>query len=252
MTVIEFSHVSKRFRLQEGNTLQEFVPALFRGKGWTPPFYALRDLSFSIAAGETIGIIGANGSGKSTALKLVAGVMEPSEGKVRVDGRVCPLLQLGAGFHPDLTGRENIYLNASLLGLTNKQIRERFDEIVAFAELPEFIDTPIKRYSSGMYVRLGFAVAVNCAPDILIVDEALSVGDAHFQEKCIEKMTEIQGGGVTILLVSHALPLIERFCSRALILDHGQLVANGNPKEMVEAYQQMQDTRPRDPSGAKL
>src|SRR5206468_1424596 len=164
-------HVSKRFQLQEGKTLREFVPALFRGQGWADPFYALRDLSFFLDRGETLGIIGRNGSGKSTILKLIAGVTAPTKGEVRVAGRVSPLIELGAGFHPDLTGRENVHLNASLLGMSGKEIKERYEDIVDYAELREFIDTPVKRYSSGMYMRLAFAVAVHSDPDVLLVDE---------------------------------------------------------------------------------
>ena len=180
---IEFWHVSKQFELQEGRTLREFVPALFKGQAYSQPFYALRDVTFYIERGETVGLLGRNGSGKSTALKLIAGVMAPSEGEVKVAGRVSPLIELGAGFHPDLTGRENVHMNASILGMSAREIKERFGNIVDFADLWEFIDTPIKRYSSGMYARLGFSVAVHCRPDILLVDEVLSVGDAFFQEK---------------------------------------------------------------------
>jgi ABC-type polysaccharide/polyol phosphate transport system ATPase subunit len=234
--VIEFENVTKTFRLQEGNTLQEFLPALARGKGWTPPFRALHDLTFQVQAGETVGLIGRNGCGKSTTLKLVAGVMYPNSGKVTVRGRVCSLIELGAGFHPDLSGRENVYLNGSLLGLSDRDIRARYDEIVAFSELAEFMETPIKHYSSGMYIRLAFAVAVHCDPEILIVDEALGVGDIHFQEKGLVKMDEIKARGVAILLVSHNLDLIKTFCTRAILLDAGGLVADGAPEAIAERY----------------
>lgn len=237
--VVQFRNVTKTFRLQEGNTLQEFLPALARGKGWTPPFRALHDLSFDVRPGETVGIIGRNGCGKSTTLKLVAGVMEPNAGKVSVRGRVCSLIELGAGFHPDLTGSENVYLNGSLLGLTDRDIRARYDDIVAFAELADFMETPIKHYSSGMYVRLAFAVAVHCDPDILIIDEALGVGDSHFQERCLLKMDEIKARGVVILIVSHNLNLIRTFCTRALLLEAGALLAEGDPGEVVDRYQEL-------------
>ena len=233
---IEFDQVSKRFQLQEGRTLREFVPAFLRGQGFTPPFYALLDVSFSVDRGETLGIIGRNGSGKTSILKLIAGVTAPSQGQVLIRGRVSPLIELGAGFHPDLTGRENIYLNASILGLPNREIRARFSEIVAFAELGEFIDTPIKRYSSGMYMRLGFAVAVHTSPDILLVDEGLAVGDAAFQEKCLAKMREFQKQEVTIVFVSHGLALVQQFCHRALWLDSGRIVAEGAPEAVVQQY----------------
>jgi len=233
---IEFWQVSKRFQLQEGRTLREFVPALLKGRGWTNPFYALRDVTFSIDRGETVGIIGRNGSGKSTTLKLIAGVTAPTEGEVRVEGRVSPLIELGAGFHPDLTGRENVHLNASILGMSGKEIRQQFDNIVNFAELWEFIDTPVKRYSSGMYVRLGFAVAVHSNPEVLLVDEVLSVGDAFFQEKCLAKMHEFQRQGTTIVVVSHSLDLVASFCERAIWLDHGRIVAEGPAAQVVQQY----------------
>ena len=236
MSVIEFESVSKRFRLREGRTLREFMPAFFSGRGWSPPFYALHDVSFSVEQGETFGIIGHNGSGKSTLLKLIADVMAPSEGVVRVVGLVSPLIELGAGFHPDMTGRENIFLNASILGMPNRKIGARFSDIVAFSELAEFIDTPVKRYSSGMYVRLGFAVAAHSDPDILLVDEVLAVGDASFQQKCFDKIREFQRQGVTIVLVSHALSLVEQFCHRALLLDHGRVTAEGSPQDVVHRY----------------
>jgi len=233
---IEFWHVSKRFQLQEGRTLREFVPALFRGQAWSEPFFALRDVTFFMERGETVGIIGRNGSGKSTILKLIAGVMAPSEGEVRVAGRVSPLIELGAGFHPDLTGRENIHLNASILGMSSREINEQFNSIVEFAELRDFIDTPVKRYSSGMYGRLGFAVAVHSNPEVLLVDEVLSVGDAFFGEKCLEKMHEFQQRGTTIVVVSHSLELISNFCERAIWLEHGSIRAEGPARDVVRQY----------------
>ena len=233
---IEFRRVGKRFQLHEGRTLREFLPALFRGRGWSEPFFALRDVTFSVGHGETVGIIGRNGSGKSTILKLIAGVTAPSEGEARVVGRVSPLIELGAGFHPDLTGRENIDLNASILGMTGREIRERFDEIVRFAELWDFVDTPVKRYSSGMYMRLGFSVAIYSNPEVLLVDEVLSVGDAAFQEKCMDKMHEFQQRGITIVLVSHSMDLVRKFCPRVLLLEGGHLVGDGSPEEMTERY----------------
>jgi ABC-2 type transport system ATP-binding protein len=239
LTEIEFRNVSKRFRLTEGRTLREFVPLLFRGKGFREPFYALRNVSFSIGRGETVGVIGRNGSGKSTALKLIAGVMSPTEGDVNVYGTVSPLIELGAGFHPDLTGRENVYLNASILGMPAREIRERFESIVDFAELHDFIDTPIKRYSSGMYVRLGFSVAIHSNPEILLVDEVLSVGDAYFQEKCIARMHEFQARGTTIVVVSHGLDLVSTFCERAILLDHGRVVGEGPPDDVIAQYTEM-------------
>jgi ABC-type polysaccharide/polyol phosphate transport system ATPase subunit len=234
--VVEFTNVGKRFRLQEETTLTEFLPSLLRGKAWAKAFWALRDVTFSIEKGETLGIIGHNGSGKSTILKLIAGVMAPSEGSVRVFGSVSPLIELGAGFHPDLTGRENIYLNASILGLTNAQIRYRLNDIIEFSELREFIDTPIKRYSSGMYLRLALSVAVHSSPEVLLVDEALAVGDAAFREKCVARMAELKASGVTVVLVSHNLALIQDFCDRALLLQGGHIQMTGPPGEVIQEY----------------
>jgi len=236
---IEFRNVAKRFQLTEGRTLREFVPALLRGEGWSEAFYALRDVTFSIGHGETYGVIGRNGSGKSTVLKLIAGVTAPSEGEVRVKGSVSPLIELGAGFHPDLTGRENIDLNAMILGMSRKEIRERYDEIVEFAELRDFIDMPVKRYSSGMYMRLGFSVAIHSDPEILLVDEVLAVGDVAFQEKCLAKMHEFKERGITIVFVSHSMELVRKFCERVLLLEGGRLVGDGTPAEMTERYLEM-------------
>lgn len=233
---IEFRNVSKRFWLREGRTLREFATAVIHRQPWGHEFRALDDVSFAVEHGETMGIIGRNGSGKSTALKLIAGVTAPSDGEVFVRGRVSPLIELGAGFHPDLTGRENVHLNASILGMTEREIKEQFDDIVAFSELEEFIDTPVKRYSSGMYVRLGFAVAVHSSPQILLIDEVLSVGDAFFQEKSLDKMHEFQAKGTTIVLVSHSPELVSTFCERAVWLDHGRVMDVGPAKDVVERY----------------
>lgn len=233
---LQVRRVSKRFRLAEGLTLTEFLPAFLRGKGWADPFYALKNVSFSVERGETLGITGHNGSGKTTLLKIIAGVTAPSEGEVLVRGRVSPLIGLGAGFHADLTGRENVFLNASILGLRNAEIRKRFDEIVNFAGVWPFIDTPLKRYSSGMYLRLGFSVAVHARPQILLVDEALAVGDADFAEKCLEKMRSFQREGVTIILVSHSAALIREFCDRAILLEAGTLVADGRPADVLNLH----------------
>jgi ABC-2 type transport system ATP-binding protein len=233
---IEFADVSKRFQLAEGQTLREFVPLFFKKKGFADAFYALRNVSFSIDAGEVVGIVGRNGSGKSTILKLIAGVMAPTEGEVHVMGRVSPLIELGAGFHPDLTGRENIQMNASILGMTARETRERFDDIVEFAELQEFVDTPVKRYSSGMYVRLGFSVAIHSNPEILLIDEVLSVGDAYFQEKCLTKMDEFKRSGVTIVVVSHSMEMVADFCDRVILIEAGRITGEGAPSEIVEQY----------------
>lgn len=233
---VDFRHVTKRFALREGHTLREYASALFNRQAWTNDFFALRNVSFTIGRGEVVGVIGRNGSGKSTALKLMAGVTAPSSGEVFIGGRVSPLIELGAGFHPDLTGRENVHLNGSILGMTSREINEQYNAIVEFAELEEFIDTPVKRYSSGMYVRLGFAVAVHSNPEVLLVDEVLSVGDSFFQEKSLAKMHEFRERGTTIVVVSHSVPIIETFCERAIWLDHGQVVEDGPAREVLDHY----------------
>jgi ABC-type polysaccharide/polyol phosphate transport system ATPase subunit len=199
-------------------------------------FPALQDVSFSVPEGTTFGVVGRNGSGKSTALKLVAGITKPTSGTVAVRGRISALIELGAGFHPEISGRENVFINGIMLGLTKREIQKRFDEIVEFAELTEFIDAPVKTYSSGMYMRLGFAVAIHVDPDILLVDEVLAVGDEGFTHKCLDKFAEFKRRGKTILLVTHSLGLVERFCDDAIWLDAGRKRAEGDPKRVVGAY----------------
>jgi lipopolysaccharide transport system ATP-binding protein len=199
-------------------------------------FEALKGVSFDVAKGKTFGIVGRNGSGKSTMLKLIAGIGKPTAGSVRVQGRVSALIELGAGFHPEISGRENVYINGLMLGLSRREIAGRFDEIVRFAELDEFIDAPVKTYSSGMYMRLGFAVAINVDPDVLLVDEVLAVGDEAFTHKCLDKFAEFRRRGRTILLVTHSLELVTRFCDQALWLDSGVVKAEGDPKRVIDAY----------------
>jgi len=199
-------------------------------------FEALKGVSFDVAKGKTFGIVGRNGSGKSTMLKLIAGIGKPTAGSVRVQGRVSALIELGAGFHPEISGRENVYINGLMLGLSRREIAGRFDEIVRFAELDEFIDAPVKTYSSGMYMRLGFAVAINVDPDVLLVDEVLAVGDEAFTHKCLDKFAEFRRRGRTILLVTHSLDLVTRFCDQALWLDSGVVKAEGDPKRVIDAY----------------
>jgi ABC-type polysaccharide/polyol phosphate transport system ATPase subunit len=199
-------------------------------------FEALKGVSFDVAKGKTFGIVGRNGSGKSTMLKLIAGIGKPTAGSVRVQGRVSALIELGAGFHPEISGRENVYINGLMLGLSRREIADRFDEIVRFAELDDFIDAPVKTYSSGMYMRLGFAVAINVDPDVLLVDEVLAVGDEAFTHKCLDKFAEFRRRGRTILLVTHSLDLVTRFCDQALWLDSGAVKAQGDPKRVIDAY----------------
>lgn len=242
--VIEFKNVTKDFSLQKQKTFKEFLPALFAGKETRNKFTALKDISFEIQKGDTVGIIGPNGSGKSTILKLIAGVMSPTLGQVSVNGKISPLIELGAGFHPELTGRENVFLNGAILGLKQKEITAKFNNIVDFAELWEFIDQPVKYYSSGMYMRLAFAVAVHVDPEILLVDEILSVGDTSFQTKCFAKMEEFKKSkDVTIIFVSHSLDQIKSFCTKAIYINHSQLIAQGNAKEVCQKYQEDQEQK---------
>jgi lipopolysaccharide transport system ATP-binding protein len=199
-------------------------------------FWALKDVSFEVKRGEVVGIIGRNGAGKSTLLKILSRITEPSAGRVTIRGRVASLLEVGTGFHPELTGRENIYLNGAILGMTRVEIRKRFDEIVAFAEVEKFLDTPVKRYSSGMYVRLAFAVAAHLEPEILLVDEVLAVGDAEFQRKCLGKMGEVASGGRTVLFVSHNLPAVSGLCNNLIVLANGRTSFHGDPAQGISRY----------------
>ncbi len=234
---IQFENVSKCFFLRHRRvySFQEtFVNLLRANRNRREPFWALRDVSFAVQQGETLGIIGTNGSGKSTVLKLISRIIEPTTGRITVSGRLSALLELGAGFHPDLTGRENIYLNGSILGLGRREMKRKFDDIVAFADLGQFIDMPVRSYSSGMHMRLGFAVAIHVDPEILLVDEVLAVGDEAFQAKCFRKIEELQQQGLTIVLVSHDLGEVKRLCNRAVWLADGELKALG-PSEVVTA-----------------
>jgi ABC-type polysaccharide/polyol phosphate transport system ATPase subunit len=229
--------VSKRFRLYHERN-QSLKAAFMRGRrAKYDEFWALRDVELDIEAGKTFGLIGHNGSGKSTLLKCLAGILVPDAGAISTTGKVSALLELGAGFHPELTGRDNVYLNGSILGLSKKQIDRQFDGIVDFAGLEPFIDTPVKNYSSGMYVRLGFSVAINVDPDILMVDEVLAVGDESFQRKCMEKFEEFRRAGKTVVLVSHALGSMRSMCDEVAWLDHGKLLAVGKPSDVVDEYQ---------------
>jgi len=243
--VLEVRDLSKKFRRGEiYGSLRDLLPAvthrLFRGGSGQEldrrDFWALKDASFSVRRGEAFGIIGGNGAGKSTILKLLTGIMRPTEGSIHVAGRVSALIEVSAGFHQDLTGRENIYLNGAILGMTKEEIRRRFDAIVAFSGLEEFIDTPVKRYSSGMYARLGFSVAAHVDPDVLLVDEVLSVGDYLFQRKCIERMNSVIASGATVVFVSHNLRAVANLCQRSLLLERGQVQMIGPTAEAIRTY----------------
>jgi ABC-type polysaccharide/polyol phosphate transport system ATPase subunit len=236
--LVNVSKVYRRYGSRRFSTLKSALVqrSILRDLQPSETFPALTDVSFTVPKGSTFGVIGRNGSGKSTALKLVAGITKPTRGIVRVEGRISALIELGAGFHPEISGRENVFINGIMLGLTKREIQQRFDEIVDFAELREFIDAPVKTYSSGMYMRLGFAVAINVNPDVLLVDEVLAVGDEGFTHKCLDKFAEFKRSNKTILLVTHSLNLVERFCDEALWLDGGHGMAHGDPKRVVGAY----------------
>ncbi len=235
-TAVEIRSVSKRFRLyhEKYTSLKERV--LHAGHVPYDEFWALKDIDAEIASGQTIGILGRNGSGKSTLLKCLAGILQPTSGDVVVRGQLAAMLELGAGFQPELSGRDNVYLNASLLGFSRKEIDRRFDDIVAFAELEQFIDNQVKYYSSGMYVRLGFAVAVNVEPDVLLVDEVLAVGDERFQRKCLERVSQFQREGRTIVVVSHSPDMMRQTCDNIMVIDRGELVTIAPPGEAIRAF----------------
>lgn len=229
--VIEVSGVSKRFVIRKDKSLKERLVNAALSRQHREDFWALKDVDLTISSGETVGLIGPNGSGKSTLLKAIGGIIQPTSGTVRRRGRLAALLELGAGFHPDLTGRDNVYLNAGILGLTKRQTDQYFDAIVDFSGIEQFIDTQVKFYSSGMYVRLAFAVAVHVDPDVLLVDEVLAVGDEPFQRKCMERIKSFQREGRTIVLVTHALDQVVDICSRAVVLEHGNVIVDGTARE---------------------
>ncbi|HVH55588.1 MAG TPA: ABC transporter ATP-binding protein [Vicinamibacterales bacterium] len=232
MIDVAFDRVSKRYRVRQSAA----------SGGGLHDFWAVRDVSFDVARGEAFGLVGHNGAGKSTILKMLSQITTPTQGEIRLAGRVAALIEVGSGFHPELTGRENVYLSGSILGMRRREIQAKFDRIVEFSGVGQFIDTPVKWYSSGMYVRLGFAVAAHLDPDILLVDEVLAVGDAAFQVQCIERLNELRRAGMTMLFISHDLLSIERLCDRVAIVEKGRLVAHGSPHEIVAAYQQMTAT----------
>ena len=237
--IIEVNNVSMCFNLAEEktDTVKEYIVKLLTGKLHCNEFYARKNVSFSVKRGEAVALIGKNGSGKSTMLKIIAGVMYPTEGSISINGSIVPLIELGAGFDPDLTARENIYLNGAVLGYDRDFMNRHFEEIVEFSELESFIDVPIKNFSSGMVARLGFAIATIVRADILVVDEILAVGDFKFQQKCKAKMAELMSGGTTLLFVSHSGDEVKELCQKAVWLDHGNLMAYGNTEEVYDLYE---------------
>ncbi len=243
---ISFHDVGMCFRLyrERVDTLKEAVLGRFRHRHRYDDFWALRHVSFDVKPGESVALIGHNGSGKSTLLKLTAGVLRPKEGSLTVEGRISPMIELAAGFDPDLTGRENIFLNGALMGHSRREMATKIDRIIEFSELGEFIDQPVKNYSSGMYARLGFAIAADVDPEILIIDEVLAVGDERFQAKCMERIRSIRAGGCTILYVSHAMESVQDLCERVIVLHHGALVFDGPPTPAIERYRELQGFHP--------
>ncbi|WP_083527658.1 ABC transporter ATP-binding protein [Curtobacterium ammoniigenes] len=243
-TVVSVRNVSKRFTIRKDNSLKERIVTLGRaGRRHSEDFWALRDVSLEIEAGSTIGLLGPNGSGKSTLLKMIGGILEPTSGSIEHRGRLAALIELGAGMHPDLTGRENIYLNAAIQGLSREEAESKFDAIMQFSGIGEFIDTQVKFYSSGMYVRLAFAVAINTDPDVLLVDEVLAVGDEQFQKKCIDKIREFQQQGRTIILVSHSLGQVQELCDTAVVLHEGVIKYQGSARLAVKNFREILEGR---------
>ena len=248
LPIIQVRNVSKQYRVTRSTmvapTLREALMARIKwvtatngnGSGNDDLFWALKDVSFEVQPGEIVGIVGRNGAGKSTLLKIISRIIKPTAGEVNIFGRVGSLLEIGTGFHPDLSGRENIFLNGAIIGMSHREMRRKFDDIVAFAEVERFLDTPVKYYSTGMYVRLAFAVAAHFEPEVLILDEVLAVGDAAFQQKCMARMKQVSEQGRTIFFVSHDLMSVRQFCSRALLVDKGELVADGEVIPIITRY----------------
>lgn len=238
--IIEVKNVTMRFNLAEEktDTIKEYILKLLRGKLHFNEFFALKNVSFDVKKGESVALIGMNGSGKSTMLKIIAGVMYPTKGTVKVNGSIAPLIELGAGFDMDLTARENIYLNGAVLGYDRDFMNQHFDEIMEFSELWEFVDVPVKNFSSGMIARLGFAIATIVKADILVVDEILAVGDFRFQQKCKERMEQLMAGGTTLLFVSHSAEQVKELCEKAAWIDHGELKAFGKTEEVYRMYEE--------------
>ena len=237
--MIKAEHVSVKYLMSYDRikSMKEYLVQLVKGKIQYEEFWALRDISFEVKKGEVLGIIGHNGAGKSTLLKVISGILKPTTGSVQVSGTIVPMLELGSGFDFDLTGRENVFLNGAILGYSEQFLKEKYEEIVAFSELRQFIDVPLRNYSSGMVMRLAFSIATVVQPDILIVDEILAVGDAEFQEKSKKRMLELMGGGTTVLFVSHSLVQIREMCNRAIWLEHGQIKMCGDAQDVCDGYE---------------
>ncbi len=237
--VILVEGVDKIFTLRHTRSIKEYVVWTVKGRKGelSETFKALNDVSLAVSSGESVGLLGLNGSGKSTLLKLISGVMQPNSGSVRIKGLVAGLIEVGAGFHPDLTGRENVYLNGAILGMSEAEIDRKFDDILAFSEIEQFIDTEVKFYSSGMFLRLAFSVAIHSEPDIFLVDEILAVGDEPFQRKCLNRIRELKAKGQTLVVVSHNLRQVQEICDRGVVLEHGKVVLDGTIHEAVERLQ---------------
>lgn len=245
---IKIDHLSKRYAIgkEKDNSLRGTLSNLFKGSGGAKDeFWALKDINLEINRGDVVGIIGKNGAGKSTLLKILSQITQPTEGRVEINGRVASLLEVGTGFHPELTGRENIYLNGTILGMSRKEVKAKFDEIVAFSGVEKFIDTPVKHYSSGMYVRLAFSVAAHLEPEILIIDEVLAVGDVEFQKKCLGKMQDVAGQGRTVLFVSHNMSAVQNLCNKGIHLEKGKLFNSGDVKRVVSDYYKSITSQPQ-------
>jgi ABC-type polysaccharide/polyol phosphate transport system ATPase subunit len=258
MIDLRFKNVSKEYRIRQGTDRSHPRRGLARRlmalRTRSEQFWALRDVSFEVNRGESLGIIGHNGAGKSTILKLLSKITAPTAGEIRIQGRLSALIEVGSGFHPELTGRENVYLSGSILGMRRREITTKLDSIIDFAGVRQFIDTPVKRYSSGMYVRLGFSIAAHLQPDILLLDEVLAVGDAAFQAKCFKRISELKVSGTTIVFISHDLNAVELLCDRALLLKHGEIAADGSPRDVLSEYEHSADgsSSPRHFPGANF
>jgi homopolymeric O-antigen transport system ATP-binding protein len=256
MIDLSFNHVSKEYRIRQGAKPPEAgraVASMLKNlRRRATQFWALKDVSFEASRGESLGIIGHNGAGKSTVLKLLSRITAPTSGEIKINGKLSALIEVGSGFHPELTGRENVYLSGSILGMRRREIAKKLDGIIDFAGVRQFIDTPVKRYSSGMYVRLGFSIAAHLHPDILLLDEVLAVGDAPFQARCFERISELKKNGTTIVFISHDLNAVEALCDRALLLDQGEIAAEGWPRDVIAQYERASfGALPSDASQAK-